>query len=153
MTLTRKEQSLLKDLQNDEKLCVEKYQQAAQNANDPVLQQMFAAIGAEEQTHYDTVTQMLAGTVPEPKAAPKKQTKPADPQALRSTASRAQQKQDQYLLNDLLATEKYVSRGYDMSIFEFSDEKARQCLNHIQGEEQHHGKQLAAYMQANGMYC
>ena len=153
MTLTRKEQSLLKDLQNDEKLCVEKYRSAAESANDPVLQSLFVQIGTEEQRHYDTVTQMLAGDVPAPRAASKKQARPADPQALKSTVSRAQQKQDQYLLNDLLATEKYVSRGYDMSIFEFNDENARHCLNAIQGEEQHHGKQLADYMQANGMYC
>ena len=41
MTLTKKEQGLLKDLQNEEKLCVEKYRKAAENACDAKLQHIF----------------------------------------------------------------------------------------------------------------
>ena len=42
MNLTKKEQSLLKDLQNEEKTCAEKYHKAAEAACDPALKQMFA---------------------------------------------------------------------------------------------------------------
>ncbi len=62
MTLTKKEQGLLKDLQNEEKLCVEKYRKAAENACDAKLQHIFEKIEKAEQSHYDTVTGMLAGT-------------------------------------------------------------------------------------------
>ena len=66
MTLTKKEQGLLKDLQNEEKLCVEKYRKAAENACDAKLQHIFEKIEKAEQSHYDTVTGMLAGTLPAP---------------------------------------------------------------------------------------
>lgn len=152
MTINKKEQSLLKDLQNEEKLCVEKYAKAAQAANDPQLKEMFSQISSEEQTHYDAVTQMLAGTVPTIPTTGRAQS-PKTPRQLKSTASRAGKQQDQYLLDDLLSTEKYISANYNTTVFEFSDEKARQTLNTIQAQEQHHGKQLSDYMQANNMYC
>lgn len=150
MPMTKKEQSLLKDLQNEEKLCAEKYQKAAEAACDPALKTMLGQIAKAEQNHYDTVTDMLAGKVPAPAAT---QPKAAKAQAApRSTATRAGKKQDAYLLADLLATEKYVAAVYNTSVFEFCDEKSRQVLSGIQQQEQHHGKQLADYMQANGMY-
>ena len=133
MPMTKKEQSLLKDLQNEEKLCAEKYSKAAEAACDPALKTMLGQIAKAAQNHYDTVTDMLAGPP-------------------RSTATRAGKKQDAYLLADLLATEKYVAAVYNTSVFEFCDEKSRQVLSGIQQQEQHHGKQLADYMQANGMY-
>ena len=37
MQLTEKEKSLLKDMKDTEKLCIEKYTQGAQNAKDPCL--------------------------------------------------------------------------------------------------------------------
>ena len=140
MTLTKKEQGLLKDLQNEEKLCVEKYRKAAEKA---------------EQSHYDTVTGMLAGTLPaqqgqQSKGQASRQKAEKD---LKSTASRAEKQRDAYLLSDLLGTEKYVSGVYNTAVFEFSDAKARQVLAAIQQQEQEHGKQLSDYMQANNMYC
>ncbi len=150
MAFTKKEQSLLKDLQKDEKLCAEKYHKAAEAACDPTLRQIFQRLETAEQNHYDTVTQMLAGTVPA------MQTKPAQsgkaPKDLKSTASRAEKKSDAYLLGDLLATEKFVSGVYNTAVFEFCDPKARQALAAIQQQEQQHGKELADYMTANGMY-
>ena len=151
MTLTKKEQSLLKDLQSEEKMCAEKYRIAAEKANDPLLKEMFGQIGDAEENHYNVVTDMLAGNVPEPEGVEAHRQK--TPEQLRSKANRAGKKEDAYLLSDLLATEKYVSAAYNTSIFEFSDEKARQTLNGIQQQEQHHGKQLSDYMQANGIYC
>ena len=112
MPMTKKEQSLLKDLQNEEKLCAEKYAKAAEAACDPALKTMLGQIAKAEQNHYDTVTDMLAGKVPAPAAT---QPKAAKQQAApRSTATRAGKKQDAYLLADLLATEKYVAAVYNM---------------------------------------
>lgn len=41
---------------------------------------------------------------------------------------------------------------YNTAVVEVCDEKSRQVLSGIQQQEQHHGKQIADYMQANGMY-
>ena len=155
MTLTKKEQGLLKDLQKEEKLCVEKYRTAAENACDAKLQHIFEKIEKAEQSHYDTVTGMLAGTLPaqqgqQSKGQASRQKAEKD---LKSTASRAEKQRDAYLLSDLLGTEKYVSGVYNTAVFEFSDAKARQVLAAIQQQEQEHGKQLSDYMQANNMYC
>ena len=61
-------------------------------------------------------------------------------------------KQDEYLCQDLLSTEKHVSSVYDTAIFEFKDAGMRDVLNHIQKEEQEHGKKLYDYMSQHNMY-
>ena len=132
MTLTKKEQGLLKDLQNEEKLCVEKYRKAAENACDAKLQHIFEKIEKAEQSHYDTVTGMLAGTLPaqqgqQSKGQASRQKAEKD---LKSTASRAEKQRDAYLLSDLLGTEKYVSGVYNTAVLEFSDAKAPSAGRH-----------------------
>ena len=52
---------------------------------------------------------------------------------------------------DLLADEKHVSSLYNTSVFEFNDNSLRDTLNHIQKEEQQHGKMIYDYMSANYM--
>ncbi|MDD4601802.1 hypothetical protein SDC9_22971 [bioreactor metagenome] len=69
-----------------------------------------------------------------------------------SASSSNNTKNDAYLCNDMLMTEKYVSSAYDTAIFEFADANVRQTLNHIQAEEQQHGEKIFNYMQSNGMY-
>ena len=157
MTLTQKERSFLKDLQNEEKICTEKYHKAAEAACDTKLKQIFSKIEKAEQNHYDTVTQMLGGTLPPQQSPAQSKAKvPAQKQQeqeLKSKVSRADKKSDAYLLADLLATEKYVSAVYNTAVFEFGDAKARQALAEIQRQEQQHGKELSDYMTANNIYC
>ena len=145
MAFTKKEQSLLKDMQNEEKLCAEKYRRAAENAHDAKLKHIFEKLEQAEQNHYDTVPSL-----------PGQSKMPARGKAakdLKSAAKRAEKQQDAYLLADLLATEKYVAGVYNTSVFEFSDAKARGVLMNIQQQEQQHGKEIAEYMQANNMSC
>ena len=59
---------------------------------------------------------------------------------------------DCYLCSDVLATEKHASHLYDSCIFEFNNQSIRDSLNHIQKEEQNHGKMLYDYMKTNNMY-
>ena len=47
----QKETTLLQDLKHAEQLCTEKYQQYAQKAAAPNLQQLFHSIGQQEQQH------------------------------------------------------------------------------------------------------
>lgn len=148
MQLTQKETMLLQDLKSQEQLCVEKYSKCAEQACDAQLKALFNNIAQQEQTHLDTVTSMLSGTVPMMTGGGQQ---PAPPQP--SNCDENQKQQDAYLCEDTLGTEKYVSATYNTCIFEFADAQARDMLNHIQKEEQEHGKQLYDYMRVNGMYA
>ena len=64
MILSEKEMAAIKDLQTQEKTCVEKYARYSKEAKDPVLANLFEQIHREEQKHYDSLEQVLNGTVP-----------------------------------------------------------------------------------------
>ena len=64
MQLTQKETELLKDLQDQEKLCVEKYNKHAAAAIDCQLKDLFTKIASVEQGHLNTINQIQSGTVP-----------------------------------------------------------------------------------------
>jgi len=149
MQLTQKESDLLKDLKSQESLCVEKYTKHAAAAADAQLKNLFSQLAQEEQRHLDTITQMEGGTVPQAAGSSSGQTAFT---ATYGTAPNEQKQSDAYLCSDVLATEKHASHLYDVSIFEFKDASARSALNHIQKEEQGHGKRIYDYMQTNGMY-
>lgn len=155
-TLSQKETSLLQDQQNHEKVCIQKYQAYAQQATDPQLKQLLSKFASQEQTHLDTITQMLNGQVPTMSAQQSQQTQQNSAQSS-TQSSQSQQggtnsQSDNALCNDMLMTEKFVSGAYDTAIFEFKDPAIRQTLNHIQKEEQEHGQGLFQYMQSKGMY-
>ena len=175
---TQKEASLLQDLKGQEQLCVEKYNEYAQRANDPELKNLLTSIGETEVGHLKTLTDMLGGQMPQQQSQQGQgqqgqqnqqsqqgqgqqgqqnqqgcqcQQRVPDPGQCRQPLTPEMQ-QDAYLCKDLLADEKYVSSSYNTSIFEFSSPQARQILNGIQSAEQHHGEQLYAYMARHGMY-
>ena len=64
MILTQKETMLLQDLKTQEQVCIEKYNQYAERANDPKLSQLLRTISSAEQQHLSTLEQMEKGTVP-----------------------------------------------------------------------------------------
>ncbi len=66
MMWTQKETSLLNDLKTQEQLCVEKYTQYAQKANDPELKTIFETIRQVEEQHLQTISGMLSGQIPQP---------------------------------------------------------------------------------------
>ena len=150
MRLSQKESMLLQDMMTQEQLCIEKYSQYAQKADDPALKSLCQTLGQTEQQHYNTLQQMSKGTVPQMNA--QQQAQQSGQQAQQPSPSSAKaSKQDEYLCQDLLSTEKHVSSAYNTAIFEFKDAGMRSALNHIQKEEQEHGKALYDYMTANGM--
>ena len=149
MNLTQKEKTLLKDLKGQEQLCIDKYNRHSQCAVDPQLKGLFSMIAQHEQKHFDTLTQIENGTVPEvnnqPEALPTFN-------ATYSAAENEDKKNDCYLCTDVLSTEKHASSLYDTCVFEFIDTGVRDVLNHIQKEEQNHGKMIYDYMSVNQMY-
>lgn len=149
MQLTQKETDLLKELKDQEKLCVDKYAKHSSCAKDPQLKGLFSHLSAMEQQHYDTITQIENGNVP----APQQNNSSQQTFNAKYTVSPNPDKDnDCYLCTDLLTGEKHASHLYDTCIFEFRDEKTRDLLNSIQKSEQAHGKLIYDYMSANSMY-
>lgn len=64
LKLTQKEQMLLKDQAEHEKLCIEKYTTYAQNAQCPELKLLFQMHAQEEKEHLNTLNELLSGQIP-----------------------------------------------------------------------------------------
>lgn len=166
INLTQKERTLLEDHKSHEETCVKKYNNYANQAQDPGLKQMFETYAGQEQEHLNTINQMLNGQVPDMQQG--QQQKGQQGQQAQQNQQYIQNQQyqqaqiamkgamkkesDAVLCKDMLMTEKYVSDTYNTSIFEFTDTNARQVLNHIQKEEQQHGEGIFNYMKSKGMY-
>jgi len=161
--LTKKEQMLLEDLKQHEQVCIKKYQDYANQVQDPQLKDLLNNYAQQEQNHLNSINEMLGGRVPsigqgqqgqqsqQSQQGQQNQQQQFSQTAAGQSGSTANQN-DAMLLNDLLMTEKYVSSAYDTAIFEFTDPQMRQALNHIQQEEQQHGEGIFNYMSAHGMY-
>ena len=152
MTLTEKENSLLKDLKSQEQLCIEKYKKYAEAAHDMELKNLFEKLRTNEERHLETICQMMQGNEVQMPAASPSATQ-SKCQCAPSTVSATEKKNDCYLCKDALAMEKHVSSVYDVSVFEFSSPVLRDTLAHLQKEEQNHGEMLYNYLSANGAYA
>ena len=164
--LSQKERMLLEDLKKEEDLCVMKYQNYAQQAQDSQLSSLFSKLAGEEQKHHDTVDQLLQGGGPsqasltahaagriDSATQTMKSSKPNRTSGMTGlNASGSGGNPDQYLLQDMLSTEKYVSSAYDTGVFESAQPNIRKALQQIQQDEQGHGEQLYQYMSSHGMY-
>lgn len=166
--LSQKERMLLEDLKKEEDLCVIKYSNYAQQAQDSQLSQLFNKIAGDEQRHYDTVNQLLqsggqsGGQVGQSSQGMKSaisQMGQSVGQSGRSTAQintsqmgTGSGSSEKHMLHDMLSTEKYVSSAYDTSVFESTQSNIRKALQQIQQDEQDHGEQLYQYMSSHGMY-
>ena len=148
MNWTQKETSLLKDLKDQEQLCVDKYAEYAKRAHDPELKQLFEDIRQTEQQHLTTVCTWLGEGTPNANTLVGAQYHGVNEFADDPAAKEA----DKYLCQDALCTEKEVSGAYNTSIFEFRDAQVRKALHEIQGAEQTHGEMIYQYMAHNGMY-
>jgi len=149
MPLTQKETSLLKDLTKEEQLCISRYANHTEAACDPNLKTLFEDIKKEEEEHLQTLTDIQNGGYPQAGYETVKKTPPPPPV---SGCSGTDKKRDQYLCQDALDAEKYISRNYDTAVFEFVNSDLRRALNHIQSEEQRHGEMIYNYMKVNNMY-
>lgn len=151
MQLTEQEATVIKDLQTQEKTCIEKYHFYEKSANDERLKQLFHQIGDEEQEHFDSLGQVLKGEVPNVKAATTG-TEGYSPSVTYSAGDNSEaKKHDQFLCTDSIATEKLVSSTYNDDLFRFAATNVRKLLNHIQTEEQNHAEMIYKYKVANGM--
>lgn len=154
ISLNQKERMLLEDQKSHEQVCIQKYSNYANQAQDPQLKQLFNQYAGQEQQHLNTINQILSGQVPSTgQQQGQQQNSQTGVQGAQGQGKAGMNNQnDAALCNDMLMTEKYVSGAYDTAIFEFRDTNVRQALNHIQKEEQQHGEGIFNYMQSSGMY-
>lgn len=148
ITLSQKERMLLEDQKSHEQICIEKYSNYANQAQDVQLKQICKANEQVERNHLDTINQLLSGNIPQMNQKQNQNTG----QNMNTTQAAVSNISDKDMCSDLLMTEKYVSGTYDTTIFEFRDTQVRDVLNHIQKEEQKHGEAIFQYMESKGMY-
>lgn len=152
MILTEKETTLLKDLQTQEKVCVDKYNLYSSEAKDMELKNLFNKIAKDEQEHLSSITQVINGTVPTVTPGSANKAESYHPTASYDTSSNQGDKQhDQFLCTDCIGTEKMVSTEYNSDLFHFASGDVRKLLNHIQTEEQNHAEMIYKYKKQNGM--
>ena len=157
MNLNQKETGLVSDLKGQEEICIEKYSKYAEEAGDSQLKELFRGIASVERQHLSTLNSIEKGQNPSPSGSGTTGSGSGSgsgstlPQSFTKAPASADCEQDRFLCSDLLSPEKHASHLYDTCIFEFRDENVRQTLNHIQKEEQTHGKLLYDYMKANNM--
>ncbi len=151
MQLTEQEKTVIKDLQTQEQTCIEKYRFYESSAKDPELKNLFHRIGDEEQEHFDSLSQVLKGDVPDVQAA-RSGMEDFKPSTTYASGNNSEDKRhDQFLCTDCIATEKLVSGTYNTELFSFGAAAIRRLLNHIQTEEQNHAEMIYKYKTANGM--
>jgi rubrerythrin len=151
MVLKEKEKTIIQDLQTQEKNCIEKYDQYSSLAKDQELKSLFQTLKQKEEQHYQSLGQVLSGTVPE------SDCNDSDGMNYNPTATYGMndnsedKKTDCFLATDCIGTEKLVSSEYNSDVFTFDDSKLRKLLADIQVEEQNHAEMLWKYKTVNGM--
>ena len=150
VSLTQKEASLLKDLRDEEQLCIDKYTKHSSCASDPQLKNLFTQLAQCERKHFDLLGRIGSGEIPQ---MPPEQAQKPTFTAVYGAADTPEKQNDGFLCRDLLSGEKHVSHLYDTCVFEFTDDGVRKLLGQIEAEEQEHGKRLYDYMKVNSMYA
>ncbi|MTI65757.1 MAG: spore coat protein [Firmicutes bacterium] len=157
LNLSQKERMLLLDQKSHEEMCVKKYNNYANEAQDTQLKEIFKSHASQEQQHLNTINSILNGQVPDVSQNKNQQGGQSTQnqqqiQNISPTDTIQYYKNDETLCKDVLMTEKYISSTYNTAIFEFKDSNLRQVLNHIQKEEQQHGEAIYKYMESKGIY-
>lgn len=151
MVLKEKERAAIEDLRTQEQTCVAKYEKYAKQAKDPVLRELFQTLQQEEQKHYDSLEQVLNGTVPDSNCNDSDGANYNPTPTYDAMSNSEDKKQDCFLATDCIGTEKLVSSEYNTEVFVFNNSKLRKLLADIQIEEQNHADMLWKYKTANGM--
>ena len=151
MSLNQKEQSLIQDLQEQEKLCIQKYTRYVEQAHDQELKNLFDTLRENEINHYEALEQLKKDSTTQPDVKHLDAAKSC-PKSTNTSESNSREKEDDaYLCTDSIATEKMISTSYNEDLFQFSSTAVRDTLNQIQTDEQNHGEMIYKYKTANGM--
>ncbi len=151
MILKEKEKQAICDLQTLEQACIDRYGKFAKQAKDPVLKDLFETLQKKEQKHYDSLEQVLSGSVPSCDCNDE-DGKNYSPKATYDQMTQSEDKKhDEFLCTDCIASEKLASQEYNCDVFLFGDSAIRKLLADILIEEQNHAEMIWKYKTANGM--
>ncbi|MBO5145621.1 MAG: ferritin-like domain-containing protein [Lachnospiraceae bacterium] len=151
MILTEKETAAIKDLQQQEKTCIEKYQRYSGEAKDTVLKDLFKTLEQKEQEHFRSLQQVLSGSVPASDCNDSDGRNYNPAATYDKVGDSADKKTDCFLATDCIVSEKLASSEYNTDVFCFKDSDVRKLLADIQIEEQNHAEMLYKYKNVNGM--
>ena len=151
MVLTEKEATTIKDLQTQEETCIKKKEKYGQQAHDTELKNLFQTLKQNEQEHYNSLSQVLKGTVPTCNCNDAQGRDYSPKRTYDQMTNSQEKKEDCFLATDCIGTEKLVSSEYNTNVFTCSDSGVRKLLADIQIEEQNHAEMLYKYKQVNGM--
>ena len=151
MILTEKEATSIQDLQTQEETCIKKYEKYEQQAHDTELKSLFQRLKKEEQTHYDSLGQVLKGSVPSCNCNDSDGKDYQPKRTYDQMTNSEEKKEDCFLATDCIGTEKLVSSECNTNVVTGSDSEVRKLLADIQIEEQNHAEMLYKYKQVNGM--
>ena len=151
MILTEKEKTASQDLQTQEKGLVEKYHRSQGEAKYPVLQDLLSDLEQKQQKHYDTLGEVLSGSIPSCDCNCKAGQEYQPKATYTGMSETEDKKNDCFLATDCIRTEKMVSGIYNSNVFVFGDTGVRKLLADIQIEEQNHAEMLYKYKTVNGM--
>lgn len=151
MILNQTETNVVKNLQAQEKSCIQKYDKYSQEAKDPELKNLFQTLKHKEQEHYQSLSQLLDGTIAKCDCNDA-DGKNYNPKATYTDSCNASDKDhDCFLATDCIGTEKLVSSEYNTNIFAFGNSDVRKLFADIQIEEQNHAEMIYKYKTANQM--
>ena len=171
--LNQKEQQYLQDAKKHEELCVAKYSNYAQDTNDQNLKQLFGWATQVEQSHLDSINQLLQGQIPANLSQGQQQQQGQQQNSLASIQSQIGLGQinssqmaaqgatnnnqtgmlnNQTVCEDMLTIEKQASALYENALLETTNDQLRQAIRHIQKEEEDNAFAISQYMQQQGWY-
>jgi len=151
MIINEKQKDLVKDLQDQEQLCIDKYKHYKSMARDQELQKLFGSIQENEQEHYDCLSQLLNGECPSLDTKDKAGMLYNPTPSYTGNFNEEDKEFDKFLCTDCIATEKYVSTVYNDDLFQFEEPEVRRLFNNIQTEEQNHAEMIYKYKSVNNM--
>ena len=130
---------------------MEKYHRSQGEAKDPVLQDLLSDLEQKQQKHYDTLGEVLSGSIPSCDCNCKAGQEYQPKATYTGMSETEDKKNDCFLATDCIGTEKMVSGEYNSNVFVFGDTGVRKLLADIQIEEQNHAEMLYKYKTVNGM--
>lgn len=151
MILTEQETTTLKELQSQEKICMDHYNMCANSAKDEGLRDLFSQIAKDEQEHFRVLGKLMEGEVPKMPESHLDASNYHPAASYDNTSNQGDKQHDEILCSDSIGNEKLVSTDYNTGLFRFGSNEVRKVLNRIQTQEQEHAEMIYKYKQQNGM--
>ena len=113
MALNQKETSLIQDLQEQEKLCIQKYTRYEEQAHDQELKNLFDTLRQNEINHYEALEALKKDETASPTVKHLDAASYTPKSTYTSESNSREKEDDAYLCTDSISTEKFISTSYN----------------------------------------